>query len=562
MNKLGRVGRSATARLSAAAGRLRRPARGALTGWRDRRDRRATRPASRRSRRLATGLLVLLVALAGATLGLMLGGRTVTDVGPFNAEMRLTPSLVGDTTVAIPPLGSLHVNTHDGPAQLNLRLGALDQARTQELLADPNGVARATETVADDVVDGVIRAGLGGLGAAVLGAMLLAALVFRNARRVAVSGGLALMVMLGSLGVAAATFRISAVESPRYEGLLVYAPGLVGDVQRIADEYERYTQQLQHMVTNATILYTAVSDLPSLPSDGTMTQVLHVSDLHLNPSAWSIMRTIVEQYEIDVIIDSGDIVDWGSGPENGYLDSIRLMRVPYLYVRGNHDSEAMTQARVAEQPNATVLDDEVVTEAGLTIAGIGDPRFTPDQETGPHTEQEQARARLDVMNSGAQLGRTIDAHGDPVDIAVVHDPLAADTLAGAAPVVLAGHTHERTVTPLERYFAAEPEAAEEPDEEELARTVTDPSGTLLMVQGSTGGAGLRGLEGDAPEPLALSVLYYNDERRLVAYDDITVGGHGLSEVSVQRNILPLPTEEFDEPDPLDGTAPPTAPPAE
>jgi hypothetical protein len=54
----------------------------------------------------------------------------------------------------------------------------------------------------------------------------------------------------------------------------------------------------------------------------------------------------------------------------------------------------------------------------------------------------------------------------------------------------------------------------------------------------------------------MSVLYFNDSQRLVGYDDITVGGHGLSEVTVQRNILPLPTAAFDEeqPDLLNGGA--------
>ncbi len=76
--------------------------------------------------------------------------------------------------------------------------------------------------------------------------------------------------------------------------------------------------------------------------------------------------------------------------------------------------------------------------------------------------------------------------------------------------------------------------------------------TLLMVQGSTGGAGLRGLEGEYPEPLALSVLYFDDELQLIAYDDITIGGHGLSEAAVQRRLINL-----DEPEPAPSPSPTT-----
>lgn len=500
-------------------------------------------------------LLLVVVTLVGSVLGLLLGARTLADVGPFHAEFRLTPSVAGDTSVYIPPLGSLHLDTHDGPAHLSLQLGALDQARTQEILTNPGGVTRATETAARDITNGVVRLGAGTAGAAVLGAMLLSALVFRNMRRVAWAGGLALTLVAGSLGLAAGTFRLSAVEEPRYEGLLVHAPALVGDVQRIADEYERYTEQLQQMVTNVSVLYTAASTLEDFQPDETMIRVLHVSDLHLNPAAWSIMRTVVEQYDVDLIVDSGDIVDWGSGPESTYLNSIRLMRVPYVYVRGNHDSEQVTQARVAEQANAVVLDNDIAEVAGLTIAGIGDPRFTPDQRTGPHTDEEARRIQESVVGTGSRLAATIIRSGEPVDIAVVHDPIAAEYLDGVVPLVLAGHRHERIVTPVANY--PQVAAGLEGEEEAAADVTTDPSGTLLMVQASTGGAGLRGLEGEHPEPLGLSVLYFNTDRQLVAYDDITVGGHGLSEVAVQRHVIELAPEEFDPPESRNGTPSPT-----
>lgn len=482
------------------------------------------------TRRWLTRALVLLIGLVGAVLGLLIGSRTVVEVGPFNAQLSLGPSLTGDTSVLIPPLGSLHLDTHEGPAGLTVRLGTLDQARTQAMFADPGGVTRATAAVADDLVIGVIRVGLAGLGSAVLGAMLLAALVFRNVRRVAWAGGLSLAVMAGSLAVAGATLRVGAVEEPRYEGLLVNAPAVVGDVQRIADDYQRYTEQLQRIVTNVTELYTVASTLDTFPADASMIRVLHVSDLHLNPSAWPIMRTVVEQYRVDLIVDTGDISDWGTGAEAElYVSSIRLMRVPYVYVRGNHDSASVTQAAVAEAPNAVVLDDQVATVAGLTVAGIGDPRFTPDQRTGPHSEEEAAAARQSVLDSGAELAATIRGADSPVDLAAVHDPLAAQPLDGVVPVVLAGHTHDRRVGPVIP-----------PPDDEPAEPV--PGGTLMMVQGSTGGAGLRGLQGETPEPLALSVLHFDQQHQLIAYDDITVGGHGLSEATVQRNLVDPPPE--------------------
>lgn len=61
-----------------------------------------------------------------------------------------------------------------------------------------------------------------------------------------------------------------------------------------------------------------------------------------------------------------------------------------------------------------------------------------------------------------------------------------------------------------------------------------------MVQGSTGGAGLRGLEGEKPTPLTMSVLYFDKDKLLQAYDDITVGGTGQAQVNLERHIVEDP----------------------
>jgi hypothetical protein len=64
-------------------------------------------------------------------------------------------------------------------------------------------------------------------------------------------------------------------------------------------------------------------------------------------------------------------------------------------------------------------------------------------------------------------------------------------------------------------------------------------GTLLLVEGSTGGAGLRGLQGEKPTALECSVLYFDSEsHQLQAWDEITVGGLGSSSVTVERHVRP------------------------
>ncbi|NIL56383.1 metallophosphoesterase [Salinispora arenicola] len=478
------------------------------------------RPARWRAlRAVGMTLAVLAVTLAGVLIGTLAGGRVSTDIGPFQANLSLAPALHGGTTIDVPPLGALLLDSHDGPTQLTVQFGALDQGRTEALLHDPASLSRASQTAVDDVRAGVLQLGVRTIAATVLVTLVLALLVFRDTRRAAWAGVLALVIAAGSLGTAAATLRPQAIEEPRYEGLLVNAPALVGDARRIANDYTRYAEQLQRIVGNVSQLYTTVSALPVFEPEPGTTRVLHISDMHLNPAAWQVIRTVVEQFGIDVVVDTGDITDWGSEPEANYVASIGLLQKPYVFIRGNHDSGS-TAAAVAQQRNAIVLDNTTTTVAGLTIAGIGDPRFTPDKSTSPAGSgltQETADQLIDV---GDQLAATARTSPRPVDLALVHDPASAGPLAGVTPLVLAGHTHNREVHRL----------PQEPDQ----------SPTLLMVQGSTGGAGLRGLEGEQPTPLSMTVLYFDEEKLLQAYDDITVGGTGQAQVNLERHIVEDP----------------------
>jgi predicted phosphodiesterase len=499
------------------------------------------------TRRVRIGSAVGLVSIGGVIIGTMLFAHTGLNVGPFRAEMSISPSIRGGTEIDIPPLGALYLNSHDGPIHLKVNLGSLDQNRTEALIDQPGAITSAGPDAVDEVRTGVIRLGLRTLGIAVLSALVLATLIFRNVRRVAAAGVTALVVTGGSLGLAAGTLRPDSISEPRYEGLLVNAPSVVGDARRIADNYGRYADQLEQIVSNVSRIYTTVSALPVYEPAGNTTRILHVSDLHLNPSSWGLIRTVVKTFDIDAVVDTGDEVDWGSAAETSYVSSISTIGVPYIYVRGNHDSAAI-QAAVAKQKNAIVLDNRIVKVDGLTIAGIGDPEFTPDKST---TEPAEDPASSPLLASGRELADTIRGHGQRVDIAMVHDPAMAPPLSGTVPLVLAGHLHHREVSILPA-----PTPSPDPSSSSLAPTPSPTPtaaqpvmSTRLMVEGSTGGAGLRGLQTDKPTPLELSVLYFDENHDLKAYDDIQLGGTGESNVEMQRNVIGAKPDDQDTPTP-------------
>ncbi|MFG1602544.1 metallophosphoesterase [Actinoplanes sp. NPDC049265] len=512
------------------------------------------RPAlrSRWAGRLRLGATIAVVSLIGTVVGTLLLAHSEVAVGPFRAEMSVSPSFSGGTEVDIPPLGSLHLDSHAGPIHLKVNLGSLDQQRTEALIDDPTAISAAGQSAVDDVARGVVKLALRALGASVVTSLLLAALVFRSSRRMAWSGMLSLAVTAGSMGLAAGTLRPDSISEPRYEGLLVNAPAVVGDARRIADNYGRYADQLAQIVSNVSRIYATVSSLPVYEPDATSTRILHVSDLHLNPASWDIIRTVVKQFDIDAVVDTGDIVDWGSSQEDAYVSEIPSVGVPYIYTRGNHDSVA-TEAAVRRQTNARVLDNTTTTVKGLTIAGIGDPEFTPDKSNEPAPEAGNADGSMPspLVLAGSQLAVTVGAEHGRVDVAMVHDPAMAPPLSGTVPLVLAGHLHQRRVSILPK-----------PDVPPAGSASPAPDGasddimaTRLMVEGSTGGAGLRGLEKEEPTPIQMSVLYFDEQHQLKAYDDIELGGTGRSEVTLERKVIGHDPEPTTNPSVRNGVTP-------
>ncbi len=334
-------------------------------------------------------------------------------------------------------------------------------------------------------------------------------IVWRRPKWAAITAAGTAGVLVLSALVGVATWNERALAQPRYSGLLVFVPRVVGDADTIVNNFEAYGQQLATLVQNVASLATAARDLPTFQGSPGTIRALYVSDIHLNPNVWPIMRSIVEQYNIDLVIDTGDIADHGTTFENSLLSPIGSLGVPYVYIRGNHDS-AVTADAIANMDNGVVLDDSIREVAGLTIAGAPDPRFTPDKSTEPADDA--------VVRSGEELAHVIEGAKEPVNLAMVHDPAAADPLAGLTPLVLAGHLHEREDVQL-------------------------GDGTQLLVQGSTGGAGLRGLESEAPTPLTFTVLYFDRETKLLtARDEFTLGGLGTASAEVERILEDQPAQ--------------------
>ncbi|MEO3846159.1 metallophosphoesterase [Streptomyces sp. B8F3] len=501
-------------RLSAAVRRL------ADRAWRAGRARQARPPRAPRRRRVEPSLVhrphpsaralgLASVTVVGAGLGLLVVGGVETSVGPMDTRMALTPSVTGDTRISVSPLGAIDMDSHDALLRLDVEVERLDPDRSRALVAHPEEFSGLEDEVAADIRSSTFDLGVRSGGAALVGATALGLTVYRTPRRALAAGGLALALLAASGAAAFATWNPKSVLEPKYSGLLTSAPSVIGDARSIVTEFDVYQQELARLVTNVSKLYDAASTLPAYRPDPSTVRFLHVSDMHLNPAAWGIIRSLVDQYELDAVIDTGDTMDHGSAAENVYLDPIATLGVPYVWVRGNHDS-LTTQAAVERQKNARVVDDgESVVVAGVRIAGIGDPQFTPDRSVAAAGDPAETAVGERLAAALADLRD----RGRPADLAVAHNPVALEQVDGLVPLALAGHRHHRKQHDL-------------------------PDGTRLMVEGSAGGGGLRAVEDGVPEKVSASVLYLDrSTRRLQAWDEITLGGLGLTSAEVSRHLV-------------------------
>ncbi len=199
---------------------------------------------------------------------------------------------------------------------LNVLVVRLREQDARALVADPDRLVGLGEEVARDLRRGVLLLVLQAGGVTVVGATALGFLVFRRRRRTLYAGGAGAVAVVVAAGLTLVTLDRGALYEPRYSGLLAAAPTAVGDVRDIAGRLDLYSKQLGRITTGVSQLYAVTSNLPTFTPDDDTLRVLHVSDLHLSPTAFGIIRSVVKQFDVDVVADTGDITDFGTEPES------------------------------------------------------------------------------------------------------------------------------------------------------------------------------------------------------------------------------------------------------
>jgi predicted phosphodiesterase len=454
--------------------------------------------------------------------------RQEVTVGPATVTLSAGPALTGSSRLAAPPFGSVSAHTHLGPLAFRATIDDVDVPRLSRLLEGSPGPGPGGPRFAE------LEATLGPLEEqarraatvfllriallGVAGGLAAVVLFRRRTRRRLVRcgiGGLAATVLL--LGPALATYDLNAFREPRYDGALEYAPALIGDVRTGLDRLRTLREEMVRIGRNLDRAYAALADpVGDLDGDGTV-RVLHVSDLHLNPAGFDLAERLADQFEVAAVVDTGDMGTWGLPQEPVVAANIGRFRVPYLFVKGNHDDADMVRA-VAANDNARVLDGAGAEVAGIRFFGVADPTFTPGK--GSQVEQfEQLKVERSVAVADA-----VERQALRPDVLLVHDGRLAAYARGHVATVLEGHLHR---------FGTEV-----------------VNGTRTLMTGTTGAGGPDNFRATDPPPADAQVLYFDPEtRRPVAVDRITVRLPSSS-FSVERLLLPEGATAFT-PDPLE-----------
>src|SRR3712207_2770769 len=153
--------------------------------------------------------------------------------------------------------------------------------------------------------------------------------LFRSRRRKEplIAAGVTVVVLAGTAGLGAATWRPEALSQPTYTGLLVNATSLIGSAEDIVARFSAYRASLEDLVANVGTLYSTLSALPAPGGPTDTVALLHVSDLHLNPAGFDLVGQVADQFQVVGVLDTGDITDWGSLVDNRMISSVRAPRL-------------------------------------------------------------------------------------------------------------------------------------------------------------------------------------------------------------------------------------------
>lgn len=433
--------------------------------------------------------------------------RSEAKLGPGTFAVGISPTLRGNTTLAVPPIGSLSARTHDAPVRLDFELREVDVLDAIDRDNRP-GIEGIEAEVRDDL-PGALTHLLLVLAVTSVAVGLGAAVLFpgdRSIKRTAVAAMAAPVLMAALVAPAAWGYDVEQLErNPELNGPLGSAQMLFAKIGSLDTRFGSVSSRTEVLASKITDLYSAATTNRISRSDGEVS-LLHVSDLHLNSIGLALAKDLADRFEVDAVIDTGDITSFGFEPEAGFVEILEDFSMPYYVIAGNHDSEGVRR-QLRRSDAVTYIDGRTVEVGDVKILGISDPTVTALRKI------PQDRIDNTYRNQFESTERLVE-RTEP-DLVMVHNPVQLRPILGKVPAAAAGHLHR---TKLE---------------------VID--GTVVAIVGSSGATGLGDLLVEENQPYRFEILRFLDGR-LVAVDEISLNG-ASGDFTLHRRLLDIDEED-------------------
>lgn len=433
--------------------------------------------------------------------------RSEAKLGPGTFSASISPTLRGNTTLAVPPIGSLSARTHAAPVRLDFELREVDVLDAIDPDNEP-GIEGIEADVRDDLPGALRHLALAlAMTSAAVG--LGAAALFpgdRSIKRTALATAAAPVLIAALVAPAAWGYDVGQLErNPELNGPLGSAEMLFAKIGSLDTRFGSVSSRTEVLASKITGLYSAATTNKISRSDGEVS-LLHVSDLHLNSVGLALAKDLADRFEVDAVIDTGDVTSFGFEPEAGFVEILEDFSMPYYVIAGNHDSESVR--RQLQRSNAiTYIDGRTVEVGDVKILGISDPTVTALRRIPQNRIDSTYRNQFD--STERLVERTAP------DLVMVHNPVQLRPILGKVAAAAAGHLHE---TKLE---------------------VID--GTVVAIVGSSGATGLGDLLVEEDAPYRFEILRFLDGR-LVAVDEISLDG-ASGDFTLQRRLLDTDAED-------------------
>ncbi|NMB35399.1 MAG: hypothetical protein GX989_03810 [Firmicutes bacterium] len=293
-----------------------------------------------------------------------------------------------------------------------------------------------------------------------------------------------LLVLMSFVSIGFLSYDTAAFLEAEYQGMLEAAPWVLHTLQEGKNIVENIGVQFAEVVKNISFLEKEMRKNTFPVESQNTIRVLHVSDIHNNPAAFDFIRRVVDTFDVQLIIDTGDLVDYGTDLElELFYQNFHEIKIPYIFIPGNHDSPLVI-AQLENYKNVIVLEDGEIEVDNLKISALADPASS---STAPSLSDEallEERAKRLAENVAGSEGITIIA---------AHNPQLFKYLRRDGNLLLGGHMHQPFVQKNKEY--------------------------IEINAGTTGASGIRGFQ-DMKINFSLVLLdfsYVEQEQRYVPF---------------------------------------------